>query len=329
MSPTRRARVATIILNYDSVEDTIGAVNAVRMSNELDQRLIVVDNNPDPRGQAELSDQLGRGIDYIATGENLGYAAGNNVGIRAALMTAPEFIWILNPDVRVEPDTLSGLINAARLTPDAGIIGGRILHGGSQPRSIWFDGGIIDAARQGATSHINSGRHHEATPPGGIVDVDYVTGACMLIRSLAAETVGLIPEDYFLYFEEAAYCVRMQKSGWRTVVDQRVTSSHFKKSSGFLPTEHYLYYMTRNRLNFANTFYRSATGTATALTDFMGAFLEPWRARVASRAPHWLGTFDEIVAAALSDAALGKTGKAELVGAFPEVGAFPDVEEKS
>lgn len=317
MSLNYNARVATLVLNYDDADDTVAAVDSIRLSENLDQRIIVVDNNSDPVAQSELESRLGHGIDYVATGSNLGYAAGNNIGIRLALEKRPEFVWILNPDVRVEPTTLTGLLAAATDAPDAGIVGGRILHGGSRPQSIWFDGGIVDAARYGATSHINSGKHHASTPSQGIVDVDYVTGACMLIRSRAIAQVGPIPEDYFLYFEETDYCKRMQSAGWRTVVDQGVVLSHFKRSSGDLPTAHYLYYMTRNRIHFADTYFGSKGSSGAALADFTGVFLGPWRQRVATRAPHWLKTFDAIVTTAIADADDGKLGRAELLHAFP------------
>lgn len=317
MSLTKDARVATVILNYDDAADTLAAVDSLRLSENLDQRLIVVDNNPDLVAQTWLASRLNRGIEYVATGSNLGYAAGNNVGIRVAMEKRPEFLWILNPDVRVTPTTLTGLLAAATDAPDAGIVGGRILHGGSRPQSIWFDGGIIDASRQGATSHVNSGKLHDSTPSRGIVDVDYVTGACMLMRTRAVAQVGQIPEDYFLYFEETDYCKRMQAAGWRTVVNQAVVLSHFKRSSGDLPTAHYLYYMTRNRIHFADAYFVSEGSSAAALADFTKVFLDPWRQRVAVRAPHWLNTFDAIVATAIADADDGKMGKADILPAFP------------
>lgn len=313
------ARVATIVLNYDNADDTVEAIKSIRYSSNLDQRVIVVDNNPDVAEQTSLRNRLGPGVTYIPTGANIGYAAGNNVGIRRAMEASPEYIWVLNPDVRVAPETLAGLLTAAEATPDSGIIGGRILHGGSSPESIWFDGGIIDSTRYGATSHLHAGKHHASTPSNGIVDVDYVTGASMLIRARAIEQVGMLPEDYFLYFEETDYCKRMQEAGWRTVVDQSVVLSHFKRSSGDLPTAHYLYYMTRNRLQFANTYFSGPGNTAAALADFRLVFLDPWRARVETRAPLWTDVFDEVVRRAIDDAEHGRRGKAMSLQAFPNV----------
>lgn len=317
MGPYFNRRVATILLNYDNADDTIEALAALRLSDFLDQRLIVVDNNPNPGDQDALRRRIGHGVEYLATGKNLGYAAGNNLAIQFALNHEPEFLWVLNPDVRVSSTTLSGLLAAATAVPDAGIVGGRILHGGSRPESIWFDGGVVDGARYGATSHLNSGKHHASTPSAGILDVDYVTGACMLIRTRAVEQVGLIPEDYFLYFEETDYCKRMQEKSWRTVVDQDVVLSHFKRSSGDLPTAHYVYYMTRNRLHFANRYFEQLGGSEAAFADFTSVFLAPWRTRVENRAPHWLDTFDELVELALADAEANTYGRAESLPTFP------------
>lgn len=310
-------RVATVLLNYDNADDTLDALETIRRSTFLGQTLIVVDNNPSIAAQQALGDRLDGNVVHIVTGENIGYAAGNNIGIRAALEYSPEFVWILNPDIRVEPSTLEGLLNAADEVPDAGIVGGRILNANAKPQSIWFDGGIVDVTRFGATSHVNSGLDPATTVPRGIVDVDYVTGACMLVRSRAIEQVGFIPEDYFLYFEETDYCRRMQAVGWRTVVDQRVLLSHHKRSSGALPTAHYLYYMTRNRLLFAGQYFPSENSISDALNDFDAAFISPWRARVSERSASWLPVFDEIIESAIHDAHNGVRGKAKSLAEFP------------
>jgi GT2 family glycosyltransferase len=193
-------RVATIVLNYDNADDTVIAVDSLRLSECLDQRVIVVDNNPDSAAQSALKSRLGNGIDYLATGSNLGYAAGNNRGIRLAQESNPEFIWILSPDVLVEPETLTGLLAAASDASDAGVVGARLLDANSDGQSPLFDG-------------------------AGIVDVDYVTGACMLLRSRAIAQVGLISEGTIRHFAETDYVKRMQNAGWRTVVAQAVALS--------------------------------------------------------------------------------------------------------
>jgi GT2 family glycosyltransferase len=278
----------------------------------LDLAIVVVANGPQDDRYRDLVDLLGLQVTTIATGSNLGYAAGNNVGIRWALERRPEFVWVLNPDTEVAPTTLSRLLSTAVSHGDAGIIGPRLVLGDGR---IASDGGIVDAARHGATSNRNAGRLAADITAAGPRDVDYVSGAALLLRLSMLEAVGQLPEDYFLYFEETDYCRAVQAAGWRTLVDDRVSIVHHKRSSGVLPTPYYLYYMTRNRMLFASRHFDA--DPALVLADFDRAFLTPWRSSVEQHAPSWLPQFDEIVALALEDARSGVTGRQPRVDVVP------------
>ena len=310
----RDARVATVVLNYRGTADTVECVRALQRSTSLDQRLIVVDNaapGPEHDGLAKALAEVGAGHELVATGGNLGYAGGNNVGIERALAGRPEFVWLVNPDLQVEPGTLERLLATAGEVRDAAALGPRIVHGLAPgepgPVRIWFDGGVLDA--RGATSHLHNGRVEAETPPGGPRDTDYVTGACLLLRADAVRAVGPVPEDYFLYFEETDYCRRLAGGGWRLVVDPRARAVHHKRSSGLLPTPAYVYYMRRNKVLFAR---RLGLDTAEVLAEFRRVWEDPWRANVARRAPGWLPTFDALVALAAADADADRTGPQDL-----------------
>lgn len=308
------ARVATVVLNYRDVDDTLACVRSLRAGLATDQRLIVVDNGPQGSPDAaRLAEQLGRHATVVSSGDNLGYAGGNNVGIRLALQQQPEFVWLVNPDLRVEPDTLQQLLVTAGRIRDAGALGPRILHGGSDPARIWFDGGRFDAAGNGATGHVNDGRLEADTPPTGARDTDYVTGACLLLRADAVRHVGLLPEDYFLYFEETDYCRRLAGAGWRLVIDPQARASHHKRSSGELPTVTYVYYMCRNKRVFAA---RNGIDPQVAMQHFDQVWIGPWRTKIARLAPSWVPVFDELVAMADADARAGSTGRRQDLDRF-------------
>jgi GT2 family glycosyltransferase len=320
----RDARVATIVLNYRHTEDTVACLAALQRSTCLDQRFVVVDNDaPGPahdrlRGAVTAATAPAGDVTVVATGGNLGYAGGNNVGIRRALERRPEFLLLVNPDLRVEPTTVERLLDAARAVPDAGALGPRIVHGDDAggrrgEARIWFDGGVFDRSRAGATTHLHMGRPEREMPPGPPRDVDYVTGACLLLRADAVRAVGLLPEDYFLYFEETDYNQQLAAAGWRLVVDSRARAVHHKRSSGDLPTPAYTYYMRRNKQLFAR---RMGLDEAAAVEEFRPVWIDPWRRNVATRAPHWSATFDALVAKAAADAAAGVTGPVDL-SAYP------------
>jgi GT2 family glycosyltransferase len=335
----RDARVATIVLNYRHSEDTVACLAALQRSTCLDQRFVVVDNAAPGPGHDRLREAVtavtapAADVAVLATGGNLGYAAGNNAGIAVALERRPEFVLLVNPDLRVEPTTVERLLRAAAEVPDAGAIGPRIVHGSDDdaaeaagPVRIWFDGGVFDRADAGATTHLHMGRPERELPPGGPRDVDYVTGACLLLRADAVRAVGPLPEDYFLYFEETDYNQQLAAAGWRLVVDSRARAVHHKRSSGDLPTPAYTYYMRRNKQLFAR---RMGIDETAAVDQFRRVWIDPWRRNVANRAPHWSATFDALIERATADAAAGVTGPVDL-SAYPSADELvPTLQEQA
>jgi GT2 family glycosyltransferase len=300
----RTARTGVVVLNYKNSDDTLACLDSLERSDDLDLDIVVVDNGPDGPEFAELRSGVGRRGETIASGGNLGYAAGNNIGITRVLDRGCDYVWVLNPDTVVEPQTLPILHEHLATVPECGVVGPRILLSGPLAR-IWFDGGLIDRAI-GATRHLNAGKLAADVEPE-VIDVDYVTGASMLVRRSMIEEVGLIPEQYFLYYEETDWCVRAQRAGWRTMVDQHARMIHHKRSSDALPRPYYLYYMTRNRVLFAEDCL-GVDGEA-ALRDLDEHFLAPWRARVAAHEPSLVSAFDEIVDLAKADGRARVTGE--------------------
>ncbi len=296
--------VFIVVLNYRSAQDTKRCVDSILRTDWPAKSVIVIDNGSGDEGWGRLRYTLPPTASLVALNENLGYAAGNNVGVRMALERGADYVWILNPDTVVAPSALTWLVACFQLYPGAGIVGSRVYHGGSDPRSIWFDGADIDWTQGGATSHRPSGIS-QGLPTRPFV-TDYVTGASMLIRSEVFAQVGLIPEDYFLYFEETDFNLRVQEAGWSTIVEPRSEIDHFKRSSGWLPTPYYVYYFARNRILFQQRW--SPVSKSTPPPD-LKAWIAAWRERVASRAPSSVATFDELIHMALQDASRGVSGK--------------------
>lgn len=299
-------RVATVVLNYREVDDTLRCVRSIRASAHLDQQLVIVDNGAD----TYTTERLRAGLDgdrLINSEENLGYAGGNNLGIAAALDGRASYIWLLNPDTVVEAATLSNLLDAARARPDAGIIGSRILVGGDARQRVWFDGGHIDWSQAGATSHHNSGvPYPEVESDRRIRAIDYATGASMLVRREVFETVGLLPERYFLYFEETDFNLRAREAGWSIVLAPQALVHHYQRSHGILPTPHYVYYFVRNRLLFASEF---TPLTVDEVLPYVEPWVGAWRRKVSDRAPDWLDTYEHLVRFAIDDARAGRSGR--------------------
>ena len=131
---------------------------------------------------------------------NLGFAEGNNAGIRAALRAGADYVALLNQDTWVEPGWLTPLIEVAEADPGIGIL---------SPAQLSYEGDTYDP---------NFEKIVHGYPGGPVIDVPTVTGAALLVRRKVFEQVGLLDPIYFAYFEEVDFCRRARIRGWRTAV---------------------------------------------------------------------------------------------------------------
>ena len=299
--------MTAIVLNHRHDEDTLRCVAALAQSDHPRLSMIVVDNGSGPDAVARLVEGLEPTTSLILSPENIGYAAGNNLAIERALRLGADFVWLVNPDVVVTPETLPVLIGAAGARPAAGIIGCQILEGGSRPSRVLFNGGFVDWERGGAALHRNSGDvFDESADPGPVFDVDYVTGAAMLVRAGVFRSVGLIPEEYFLYFEETDFNLRATRAGWEVVVAPAAVAWHFKRSTGKLPEPYYVYYYVRNRIVFGSRY--SSVEPVDIVLD-LDEFVHRWRGNIERHAPEWLPVYEELVDTAIAHGLEGRTGR--------------------
>jgi hypothetical protein len=305
----RAARTGVVVLSYHNPSDTWGCLDALEMSRDLDLDIVVVDNAPLGAEHERLREGVGRRAEVVATGDNLGYAAGNNVGIRRLLDRGVENVWLLNPDCHVEPTTLPRLLRVLDSRRRCGVVGARLVLP-SDPARIWYDGGRVDR-ETAATRHRHQGRPESGTPPTKPRSTGYVTGACFLARARALEEVGLLPERYFMYYEETDWCLRARRAGWNAMVQPRARALHLKRSGVLVPAPYAVYYLTRNRFFFA----RDCLGLdpERALDHLDATLVATWRRRISGAAPAWLPTFEELVAQAKQDARAGRDGRREDV----------------
>ena len=152
-----------------------------------------------PQGRADHS------ITLIETGVNGGFAFGVNAGLaELAKDTSIDRFWVLNPDSAVPPETPAAF--AAHPAGDFSLMGGRSLYY-DDPEVIQIDGGTVNR-KTGITGNLGLGQKHTQTPPSDIAAMDFITGASMLASRAFYETVGPMPEDYFLYYEEVDWVLK-------------------------------------------------------------------------------------------------------------------------
>lgn len=242
--------VYTVILNWNGLADTVECIRSCQQLAYRHNTLLIVDNGSRD-GSAGRLRELFPDLQIIETGANLGYAGGNNVGIAWALAHGAEFIWLLNNDTTVDPAALGELVGVLQTRLQAGIAGSKILYS-SQPDVLWFAGGEVSAC-WGYAKHRGLGK-----PDLGQHDIiercQFVTGCSLLIRSNVVEQIGLMPEQYFLYWEDVDWSTRVATAGWELlyVPTSRVwhkVSSSSKDAGGRINMKPCRYEM-RNRIVF-------------------------------------------------------------------------------
>lgn len=186
-------------------------------------------------------------IVFISTGENLGYAGGNNVGIRfATTVLGAEYVWVLNNDTVVDRHAIANFARAFDLRPDAAVLGSRLMQYSSPQTIQALGGGALHASVARDTQFGRGKRNHEGLHAE--MELEHVVGASMFIRGDAIEDVGLLDESYFLYREETDWCLQMRKSGWRLLYCPESVVWHKEGHSvGFKSVLHD-YYAVRNML---------------------------------------------------------------------------------
>ena len=241
-------RVGVVVLNWRRAKDTIECVRSLQAMSYPRFDIVIVDN-ASADGSTGMLRAAFPGITVIENSENLGYAGGNNVGIRYALERGADYVLLLNNDTVVAPNLLRDLVVAAESDRRIGIVGPEICDY-HDPTTIWFTGAMIDWWT-GASPHIglgerDHGQYHQR------VEVDRLTGCAMMVRRDVFERVGVFDPEYFLYYEDVDFCVRAAKAGYKSYCVQTAKVWH-KVSSSTRANEKsalHAYYQTRNRLLF-------------------------------------------------------------------------------
>jgi GT2 family glycosyltransferase len=300
--------VHAVVLNHRRCDQVVRCLAALDATEFPDLKVLVVDNDS---GAAEVHALREAGARVVQSGGNLGYAGGNNVGIRVALDEGASFVWILNPDIEPRPPALRRMVAAMTGDPSLGIVGGRLLEDDRSGLRVQSEGGRIVWEAGGRSELIGRGRIPRRFERRRLRSVDFVPGAAMLIRRSVFERVGLLPEEYFMYFEETEYCLRAGRAGFGIAVEPRAELIHHTPRTVGMPGETFLYYFIRNRLLFGLGHTQFAFEE---LVADVTPFVQGWRRRVAELDPGWSDRFEELVGWAIEDARAGRTGRRDGVG---------------
>lgn len=211
-------RVTIVILNWNGRELTLECLESLERVETPRVDRIVVDNGSTDGSVEAIRGQYRDRVTVIANRENLGFAAGNNVGIRHALDSGADFVVLLNNDTVVDPEFIDHLLRTFADDPGVGIAGPKIYYY-TPPDQIWFAGGRISLAR-GVSWHIGIREDDRGQfDRGG--EVDYVTGCALMASREVFDTCGFLDPSYVAYYEDADFCMRARLAGFKIVYAPR------------------------------------------------------------------------------------------------------------
>lgn len=233
-------RLAVAIVNYRTAHLTIGCLES--LAEEVKAipaaKVFVVENGSDD-GSAE---QIARAIEangwsswarLLPEERNGGFAYGNNVAIRPLLQSADrsEYVLLLNPDTIVRPGAIQALFDFMDQHPEVGIVGSRLEDPDATPQNSAFRFHTIlseldTQLRLGVFSRLAALWSSNPGFSDSALQADWVAGASMLVRTSVFDSIGLLDEGYFLYFEEVDFCLRARRAGWTCWYEPRSRVVH-------------------------------------------------------------------------------------------------------
>lgn len=318
-------KVVIIILNWNGWQDTIECLESIYQIDYSNFEVILVDNNSQDdsldkirsycAGKLKVESEL---LDYhpenkpikvlefdeketpiiyesqrlilIKNRENYGFPGGNNVGIKFALENInPKFILLLNNDTVVEQQFLDKLVQEGKFNRDIGILGPKIYYY-NQPDIIWSAGCSISwkLARgiQIGSGELDKGQYDAKK------EVDYVSGSSFLIKTEVVNKIGLMDDNYFLYFEESDWTLRANKAGFKSLYVPEAKVWHkVSRSGGGISKPVGLYYITRNRWIFMKKWAKKSDYWVFVVYQIFGAIIFPIILTVYYRNTNLFGTY--------------------------------------
>lgn len=240
--------MAIIILTWNQRDLTLDCLASLaEMDYPVDRLQIIVVDNGSSDDTAVAVRQRFPHVAMLENGDNLGFAEGNNVGIRLALQGPAEYIMLLNNDTAVDRHMLSELLAAMVQFSDVGIVGPKMLYFDS-PSVIWCAGNRIDW-RSGGSIRLQA-EEPDIEDDKEPREADFITACAILLRRQVVEQVGVLDQRFFIYYEETDWCVRATKAGWRILYVPSARLWHKVSAAMGTTSPATDYYMNRNVLLF-------------------------------------------------------------------------------
>jgi GT2 family glycosyltransferase len=241
----RNPLVSIVTLNWNTTEITCDFLRSVNTQNGYSPVEVIVVDNASGEDSSAAFREIYPAVKVIRNKENLGFSGGNNKGIEAA---AGEYIFIVNNDTEFTPGLIEGLLEIFQLYPDAGVVSpkfhyyyqkGTIEYAGYEPVNVFTGRNGMIGCREEDRGQYNT-----------VSVTSYAHGGGMMVSRKVIEEVGLMPAEFFLYYEEFDWCEQIKRKKFKVYYQPKSLIYHKESmtTGKFSPLK--TFYQTRNRILF-------------------------------------------------------------------------------
>lgn len=253
--------VVISILHFENEKDTIACLNSIldQELNSIEIKTYVLDNGSQKKFVIDEKKYEKINLTLLRSDTNTGFTGGHNRIYDKVSDTKFDSLLLLNNDSLLRKDTIKELVNGlddhsiGAVVPKIYFTKGKEFHNDRYNENdrgsvIWFAGGKID---WGNVQSLHIGVNEVDTGQfDNVSEIDFATGACLLVRRKVIEKIGLFDEKYFLYYEDADFSVRIRNSGYKILYYPKAVLWHNNAGSSSSGSELHDYYLTRNRMLF-------------------------------------------------------------------------------
>jgi GT2 family glycosyltransferase len=284
--------VITIVINNNRCQDTLACLASLQQGTYKNHKTIVLDINSTDGCVTTIGLAFPE-VEIIQLTENLGYAGNNNVGIKAALAQAADWIFVLNEDTIIAPDCLAHLVEVGESDQQVGIVGPMVYHH-DEPEIIQSAGGKLGSYWQSLHPAQNEVDRGQFTAPHR---VDWISGCAILMRRAVVERIGMLDERFFCYCEETEWCLRASKAGWQIMHVPQAKLWHKGVQRDYRPQPFVSYYTTRNQFLMLAKHHAPPKVWVLAWTQILRTLISwtvkpKWRSKHEHRSAMWHGMID-------------------------------------
>ena len=268
--------VSIVVLNWNGEKDTIECLQSLEKLSikGFTLSILLVDNGSSIKSIRAIKEYVSgckNKTKLIENGKNLGFAGGNNIGIKHAIKDGADYVMTLNNDIVVDKNLVLGLLNTMESLGKVGIVSPKIYFAKGYEfkkqytknelgNVIWYAGGNMDweniYGSNNGVDEVDKGQFDK------VAETDFATGACSFINVKALKETGYFDEKYFMYFEDADLSQRMKRKGWKVLYSPKGYLWHKVAQSSGIGSVLNDYFITRNRLLFGLRYAKLRTKIA-------------------------------------------------------------------